>query len=285
MTAGPDRLPEKEIRRLADQYRIVLDAISSAGTFGAKAGRETGASVEIQDFRNYVPGDDPRRIDWFSYARTGNLIVRLYREEVSPFFDIIVDSSASMAIRDGRKGPLAHELCDWLFHSAHSAGLAVRLFAAGSRMQRLEEPGQLAFREEESILFSTPRQACGGLRRSSVRLVLSDFMSPYSATAAVTALAAGCSRLIAMHLLGPFEASPDPRGPAVLDAVEEGRKADITLDRRAVETYARRLQALKDEVREQVFKCAGLHLEIVADRDLERVLRETMLPLGLVEVV
>lgn len=284
MTTQMDRLPDRDIRRLADQYRIVLDAVSSAGTFGARAGRETGASVEIQDFRNYVLGDDPRRIDWFSYARTGNLIVRLYREEVSPFFDVIVDSSASMAIQDGRKGPLAHELCDWMYHSSHSAGLAVRLFAAGSRMVRIEEPGQLAFSERESMLFAAPRQACAGLRRSSVRLVLSDFMGPYSAAAAITALAQGCSRLIVVHLLGPFEASPELKGPAVLDAVEEGRKADITLDRRTVETYTRRLQALRNEVREQTVKCAGLHLEIVADLDLESVLRTAWLPLGLVEV-
>ena len=101
MTAGVERLPDQEIRRLADRYRIDLDAVSSAGTFGARAGRETGASVEIQDFRNYVPGDDPRRIDWFSFARTGNLIVRLFREEVSPFFDVIADTSSSMAIEDG----------------------------------------------------------------------------------------------------------------------------------------------------------------------------------------
>ena len=41
---------------------------------------------------------------------------------------------------------------------------------------------------------------------------------------------------------------------------------------------------MKDEVRERVFKCGGLYMEVVADRDLETVLRGQWLPLGLVEV-
>lgn len=285
MSGADEILPEGEIRRLADCYRIRFDVLSSAGVLGSRQGRETGASVEIQDFRDYVPGDDPRRIDWFSYGRTGSLIVRLFREEVSPFFDVIVDASASMAIDDGRKGPLAHELCRWLFHSAQTTGLAVRFFSAGSSLVRLDSPDQLIFDAPDCALFSAPGRAAAGLRRSSVRLVLSDFMSPLGFSTAVASLAAGCSRLIVVHLLGPWEADPDPWGPAVLDCVEDGRRADITLDRGAVEAYARRLGALKQEIRELSFKHGGLHLEVVADRGLESVLRLDWMPLGLVEVV
>lgn len=285
MSAVAEMLPEAEIRRLAQLYRLNLEVASTAGTFGVREGRETGASVEIQDFREYVPGDDPRRIDWLSSARTDRLIVRLYREEVSPFFDLVVDTSASMAIGDGRKGPLAHELCRWLHRSALVEGVAVRLFAAGEELRRLEEPGQLEFREAESVLFTAPRRAVSGLRRASVRLVLSDFMSPVGPSTVIKALSAGCARLIVVHLLGPWEAEPEAAGPSVLDAVEEGRRADITLDRRAVEDYGRRLRALKNELRDQTFQCGGLHVEVVADRDLEGALRSEFLPLGLVEVL
>lgn len=278
-------LPEAEILRLADRYRIRLDTLFAAGTFGAKEGRESGASVEIQDFRDYVPGDDPRRIDWFSYGRTGDLIVRLYREEVSPFFDVIVDASASMAVEDGRKGPLAMELCRWLFHSSLASGVSVRLFSAGLGLQRTEEPSLLEFNAPESVLFTSPRRAVAGLRRSSFRLVLSDFMSPFGAAATLDALAAGCNRLIVILLLGPWEAAPRAEGPAVLESVEDGGRADITLDGKAVQAYARRLAAMKDEVREGTIKRGGLYLEIEAGGGLEDVLKERFLPFGLVEIV
>lgn len=276
---------EAEIRRLADRYRIHLDVDTSAGTFGARQGRETGASVEIQDFRDYTPGDDPRRIDWFSFARTGRLIVRLYREEVSPYFDVIVDVSASMAIRDGRKGPLVLDLCRWLFRSAQVSGVALRLFAAGESLSRVEAPEELNFSACDSVLFSAPYKAVGGLRRSSVRLVLSDFMSPAGAAQTLRALAAGCTRLIVVHLLGPWEAAPKPSGPCVLKAVETGRRGDILLDRRTVEEYCKRLQALKEEIRKQTFQCGGILVEVTADQDLESVLRTQFLPVSLVKVL
>ena len=41
-------------------------------TEGAAGGRKSkvkGSSVELSDFREYVPGDDYRRIDWNAYGR------------------------------------------------------------------------------------------------------------------------------------------------------------------------------------------------------------------------
>jgi uncharacterized protein (DUF58 family) len=278
-------LPEAELRRLADLYRLEPNVNVSSGTYGARQGRETGSSVEIQDFRDYVPGDDPRRVDWVAYARTGRMIVRLYREEVSPFFDLVVDESASMAIDDGRKGPLTMDLARWTVRSARAGGIAARAWAAGESLRRLEDPGQLAFKAPQSVLFGAPRRAAAGLRRAAVRMVLSDFISPTAPSAVVKALSAGCARLIVVHVLGPWEADPRPLGPSVLDAVETGRRADLTLDAPAVRDYNRRLAALRDDLRDAVFRCGGLLVEVVAEGDLETVLREKFLPSGLVEVL
>ena len=110
-------------------------------------------------------------------------------------------------------------------------------------------------------------------------------MTPFGATATVNALAAGCNRLIAVLLLGPWESAPNAEGPAVLESVEEGARADITLDRRTVEGYGRRLRAMKNEVRELVIKRGGLYLDILAEGNLEEVLKQHFLPSNLVEIV
>ena len=275
---------EAELQELAHRYRVNLDVASAAGTTGEMAGRETGASVEIQDFRDYVPGDDLRRIDWMAYGRTDRLVVRLYREEVSPFFDVLVDTSASMAIPDGRKGALAGEISRWLYHSARAQGLAVRLYSAGRDLHRVEMPEELVFDEPESVIFSAPARASAVLRRSSVRLLLSDFLDPADPQAVLRKFAAGCSELIVVQLLGPWERDPAAEGPAVLDAVELRRREDINLNHRTIESYRRRLNGLLAALREGVFRCGGHHLEVVADRELETALREDFLPAGLVEV-
>lgn len=271
------------IQEMAHTYRINLDATSSAGTIGLKEGRETGSSVEIQDFRDYAPGDDPRRIDWLAYGRTDRLVVRLFREEVSPFFDVVVDTSASMGIADGRKRALCTELCQWLYHSAKIQAVPVRLFAAGPELTRLEGPEQIDFDESESILFTSPTRAGAALRRASVRLLLTDFMAPADPAVVLRTLSAGCGTLIVVHVLGPWESDPQLEGPAVLDAVETARRVDLNLDSRVVERYRAKLRALTGVVRDEMFKCGGVYIGLIADRTLEDVLRNDFLSAGLIE--
>ena len=45
---------------------------------GNRRSRNYGSSVEFADFREYVPGDDLRRIDWNLYARFEKLFLRLF---------------------------------------------------------------------------------------------------------------------------------------------------------------------------------------------------------------
>ena len=272
-----------QILELAHTYRINLDATSSAGTIGLKQGHETGSSVEIQDFRDYAPGDDPRRIDWLAYGRTDRLVVRLFREEVSPFFDVVVDTSASMGIDDGRKRALCTELYHWLYHSAKIQAVPVRVFAAGPQLERLEGPGQIAFGESESILFTSPARAAAALRRTSVRLLLTDFMAPTNPAEVLRTLSAGCGTLIVVHVLGPWESDPQLEGPAVLDAIETARRVDLNLDSHVVEKYRARLRALTGVVRGEMFKCGGVYINLIADRALEDVLKTDFLSAGLIE--
>ncbi|MEM6980822.1 MAG: DUF58 domain-containing protein, partial [Planctomycetota bacterium] len=42
---------------------------------GERISRRKGQSVEFADFRNYVPGDDLRLIDWNLYARLDQLFL------------------------------------------------------------------------------------------------------------------------------------------------------------------------------------------------------------------
>src|ERR671911_2948414 len=68
------------------------------GRIGERLGSGTGSSLEFQDYRSYTPGDDLRHVDWAAYARSELLAVRLYREEVAPRIDLVLDISRSMAV-------------------------------------------------------------------------------------------------------------------------------------------------------------------------------------------
>ena len=61
-------------------------------------------------------------------------------------------------------------------------------------------------------------------------------------------------------------------------------RIDINLDATSVEAYRKRLGALTAVVKDEVFKCGGIYVGLVADRGLEAVLKDDFLPAGLVEV-
>ncbi|MHB1048916.1 MAG: DUF58 domain-containing protein [Bacteroidota bacterium] len=55
-----------------------------------------GFSVEFAEHRQYMPGDEIRRIDWRVYGKTDKYFVKQYEEETNLKSYIVIDTSASM---------------------------------------------------------------------------------------------------------------------------------------------------------------------------------------------
>ena len=56
-----------------------------------------GFSVEFAEHRQYMPGDDVRRLDWKIYAKTDRYYIKQFEEETNLKSYIILDTSRSMA--------------------------------------------------------------------------------------------------------------------------------------------------------------------------------------------
>jgi uncharacterized protein (DUF58 family) len=56
-----------------------------------------GHSQEFTDYREYMPGDDIRKIDWKVYGRTDRYVIKLCEQETVMTCYLLVDCSASMA--------------------------------------------------------------------------------------------------------------------------------------------------------------------------------------------
>src|SRR3981081_4789943 len=74
---------------------------------GERRSPRAARSPEFSDFRPYVSGDDFRQIDWRAYARLEKLILRLYVAEEEACLNVVLDTSASMALGDPPKWPAA----------------------------------------------------------------------------------------------------------------------------------------------------------------------------------
>lgn len=90
-------LERHELSRLVLQSRDVVE--------GNLAGRHRspvrGASTEFADHRAYIPGDDPRRLDWKVLGRTERYFVRRYQDETNLRVYLAIDRSASMGYGSG----------------------------------------------------------------------------------------------------------------------------------------------------------------------------------------
>lgn len=74
-----------------------LMAISNRLTdIGIKKIRRIGHSLEFDQVKNYVPGDDYRTINWKATARQGNLMTNLYTDEKSQHVYCVIDKSRTM---------------------------------------------------------------------------------------------------------------------------------------------------------------------------------------------
>lgn len=73
-------------------------------TPGGSPTSRRGDGYEFVELREYVPGDDVRRIDWAASARSGDLQTRVILEDVALTLAAILDDSPSMQV--GRRRPM-----------------------------------------------------------------------------------------------------------------------------------------------------------------------------------
>jgi len=82
---------------LLQMRKYELMAISNRLTeIGVKKIRRLGHSMEFEQIKNYVPGDDYRTINWKATARNNSLMVNSYTDEKSQHVYCIIDKSRSM---------------------------------------------------------------------------------------------------------------------------------------------------------------------------------------------
>jgi uncharacterized protein (DUF58 family) len=231
---------------------------------GSHLSPRRGTSLEFADFRVYVPGDDPRTVDWGIYGRTGRLYVRVYQEEEDLFVYLLVDASASMG----------YPAADRKYETASRLALALAYVALASddsvRIHRLTEPavaptpfyrGRRRLLEAREFLDRRPPDGAldfraavarqlGALRHPGKAILISDCFHPPEDFAAGLALFVGAGLdLLVIHLLGATELTPPLVDAERLIDAERGGELEIRFDERARATYLDNLERHRREVR------------------------------------
>ena len=276
-------LPGPEVFALGELYRLAVAYSPRRGAAGERLGAGTGASLEFQDRRAYAPGDDVRHLDWRAFARTDQLLVRQYREEILPHVEILIDGSRSMAV-DKAKAALTVELAAVLASAARADGFRVSLFVLGDRPDRLESSVFMRHGVDftgERGLQGVLRETLGLLRPGSLRMVVSDFLSPHIAAELVRGLARGAGGLALLQVLTTDDTDPPTDVALRLRDAESGEDLDLVLERPLRKRYLDRLRRLIAGLQEECLRHGAMHLQLGTDVGLRAHCRGLLTHQGL----
>ncbi|HOM15804.1 MAG TPA: DUF58 domain-containing protein [Thermoguttaceae bacterium] len=93
------RFLEPEALARVKNLSMVARGVVEGFISGLHASPYKGFSVEFAEHREYVPGDDPRHLDYKMLARTERLYIKQYEEETNMRVQILLDTSGSMNYR------------------------------------------------------------------------------------------------------------------------------------------------------------------------------------------
>lgn len=229
------------------RYLLCAPAALTRGPAGTNLGSGSGSSIDFHDFREYQPGDDLRRVDWSAYARGSGLMLKLFREEISPVAEIILDHSMSMAV-SGAKEAAALYLCAFLAGSARrSEGRPVLVIGSQRHVGEAVEAAleRVKFQGESGLPQMVPPGASG----KPLRFIVSDFLFACDFPALLGRLAQNAAAMRPVMLLSKQEADPEWSGDLRLEDCEDGRNfRELHITPSVVQRYRKRLAKHIDHV-------------------------------------
>lgn len=265
--------------KLGARYALQIPQVAPAGIVGSRLGRRTGTSIDFQDYREYQPGDDLRFVDWNVYARTDRMAVKLFREEVTPHLDLLLDGSRSMKLESSPKAQAAAKLAAILAASAANAQCSQAVWLSGEGFQRLPNDTLLpsawdklefdsARTLDQSFAILGPK-----LRRLGVRVLISDLLWPGDPIQTVRRLQDGAAALFIVQLLARDDSTPPAHGSVRLIDSETNEEIEVYVDSAVEKQYRDNLARLQQAWADACRQC-GAQLTTMVAEDLENSVNE-----------
>jgi uncharacterized protein (DUF58 family) len=252
--AGMDPATLMRIRSLAVRAKVIVEGFWR----GIHRSPYHGFSVEFTEYREYVPGDDTRYLDWRLYARSDRFYIKKYEDETNLRCLLLVDRSRSMAY--GSLGytkadyatTVAASLARLLFGQGDAVGLVTFDQTVNDYLPPRNRPGHLKrltgmlehVPDGRDTNLSEPLQHVAQMaRRRGLLILLTDLLAPIDHLRRdLGLLRARGHEVVVFQFLDPTESSFDFSTPTRFEDMETGR--DLYIDPAlAAETYRQRLDA------------------------------------------
>ncbi len=248
-----------------------------------------GSSTDFADYRDYVPGDDMRYVDWNIFARLNRPYIKQFQHEEEMHVVLMVDASTSMNFEG--KFDRARQLAAALgvmgllniervsAYSFNHAGSKPVFMPPTSGRQSMKQLFDFLEGLEAGGNFpvETAIESMLRLHRGrGVAIVLSDFLTFGEVSRAFNMLFSAGLEIFAAQILGPSEISPDTTGDIRFVDSETGHTLDITSAGDLLGIYQQHRLALEDQLARLCRQRNGRFIAVNADDSIEHILFDLM---------
>lgn len=294
-TATSDILLPPGLLAQLERLELVSRKIFRGRLKGERRSKRKGQSVEFADYRNYVPGDDVRFIDWNLYARLDRLFLKLFLEEEDLHFYALIDASASMDFGEPSKLQFARQLAASLGFIGLCRADRVKLeVLGGTRTQpgpvlrgRRNLPRMTEYLRGVEPRFNVPlaqavKDFCLRNTGQGILVLITDLMDKQGYEAALRFLITQRFDVYVIHVLSPEELQPDLKGDLKLIDSEDQDVAEISVSRPLLDRYQRTLAAFVEGAREFCARRGITYLMANSQTPVETIVSNYLRARGLV---
>ena len=280
-----------ETYELLSKLSLVMNHKSSLNRSGNRKSLQTGISAEFSDFREYMPGDDLRRLDWNVYARSERMYIREYLEEKEAVVSVLLDTSASMDYGRQKKSDLSIDLCGAVaFLTLNNMDRLVlydsneinRPFTVSGGKNALPKVfnwlEKRSFRGETNLFSAVKKMKQRG---AGVTVIISDFLTAEMLDEAdenpektMKYLAYKKQRPLLFHTLCAEELRIGMEGTRNLIDMETGQKLRVTMTESAITAYERELNKLMTRLNKGCRACGGAYMLCDSEKDRSQLILE-----------
>ena len=275
---------------LTDSFLSRLDTLSLAmrgraqgGAGGSRRSRQTGSSAEFSDYREYIPGDDIRRLDWNAYARFDRLFLKLFMEEQESLVTVLLDASASMKA----KWAQARSAAEAVGYLALTGGdrLCVHMLKNGRAVRSPLLSGRAAFPRLTGFLDICAPDGTEGTLTEAVKrteglkkglcFLITDGYTEDALKEALDYLRYLKQETAVIQVLAGEELRPELEGAVRLTDSESGENLDLLADRSALAAYHDALDRFLKDIGENCAAAEAPYMLLDGSKPFE----ETFIPL------
>lgn len=271
------------------QLRLVMGHRTSMNLTGNRKSMQKGSSMEFSDFREYMPGDDIRRIDWNAYGRLDRLYVKEYMEEKEAVVSILVDTSASMDYGVKKKSEFACMLAAAFSYMGLNNMDRVILydmrnmqspFVAGGGKKALPRLAEwLKQRSFEGTVDVEKALGALSLKAPGVTILISDFLQEAfldkeqeTLEKLLRLLDYRKQKTVFLHVLAGEELSVELTGTRNLIDMEDQSTLRLTLDSGSIRVYERALQEFLERMRRECARAGAFYEICSTNRDIYQLI-------------